>query len=186
MEEKLSTPELNTPLNHARLDKILDGPVNMATVSSTVVRNLAKRKAIKREATSHSVTSVSVDDNSKRRNITSPTKSQEVLEEGDKIAEGADLRPRFEFAPVVRVVQLGFQDRSMVLERRISQLEREKNQLDENLTRERGAFQLEWENEREAAALKLKEVRAKSEAEAERLVTVSAISGTTLQGSSTD
>ncbi|KAF6143881.1 hypothetical protein GIB67_001675 [Kingdonia uniflora] len=66
-------------------------------------------------------------------------------------------------------------DRSMEMEKRISQLEGEKNQLEENLTRERGAFQLEREKDREAAALKLKEIRAKSEAEAERLVTTFAI-----------
>ncbi|KAF6173445.1 hypothetical protein GIB67_027140 [Kingdonia uniflora] len=204
MEEKLSTPELNTPLKLARLNEIPDGPVDMATVSSTVVRNLAKRKATKRGAAPHSVTSVSVDDSSKRRKVTSPTKSQEVLEESDKIAEGADLRPRFEVEvglleeqcrakaqeKMVAVmddefkkdVQLGFQDRSMKLEKRISRLEGEKNQLEENLTRERGAFQLEREKEREVFALKLKEVRAESEAEAERLVTASAISQNNLAG----
>ncbi|KAF6140869.1 hypothetical protein GIB67_042282 [Kingdonia uniflora] len=80
------------------------------------------------------------------------------------------------FIHALRDVQLGFQDRSMELEKRISQLEGEKNQLEENLTRERGAFQLELEKQREAAALKLKEVRAKSEAKAERLVTASVIS----------
>ncbi|KAF6175551.1 hypothetical protein GIB67_023071 [Kingdonia uniflora] len=57
-----------------------------------------------------------------------------------------------------------------------------KNQLEENLTRERGVFQLEWEKEREAAALKLKEVRAESETEAERLVTASAISRNKVAG----
>ncbi|KAF6145161.1 hypothetical protein GIB67_020352 [Kingdonia uniflora] len=45
MEEKLLTPELNTPLKLARLNKMPDGPVDMATISNTVVRNLAKRKA---------------------------------------------------------------------------------------------------------------------------------------------
>ncbi|KAF6149909.1 hypothetical protein GIB67_008630 [Kingdonia uniflora] len=160
----------------ARLNEILDGPTDMATISSTVVRNMAKRKAVKRGAAPRSVTLVSVDDSSKRRKVTSPTKSQEVLEESDNIAEGEDLRPRFEFARALRAVQLGFHDRSMELEKRISQLEGEKNQLEEILTRERGAFQLEREKEREAAALKLKEVRAESEAEAERLVTASAIS----------
>ncbi|KAF6157116.1 hypothetical protein GIB67_041577, partial [Kingdonia uniflora] len=210
MEEKLSTPELNTPLKLARLNEILDGPVDVATVSSIVVRNLAKRKAIKRGAAPRPVTSVSVEDSSKRRKVTSPTKSQEVLEENDKIAEGANLRPRFEvkaglleeqcrakarekmvalmddefrkFARALRDVQLGFQDRSMELEKRISQLEGEKNQLEENLTREREAFQLEREKEREAAALKLKEVRAESEAEVKRLVTASAISRNNLAG----
>ncbi|KAF6176934.1 hypothetical protein GIB67_027734 [Kingdonia uniflora] len=143
MEEKLSIPELNTPLKLARLNEILDGPVDMATVSSTIVRNLTKRKAIKRGAAPHSVSS---------------------------------------FARALRDVQLGFQDRSMELEKRISQLEGEKNQLEENLTRERGAFQLEREKEREAAALKLKKVRAESEAEAERLVTASATSRINLAG----
>ncbi|KAF6140637.1 hypothetical protein GIB67_013930 [Kingdonia uniflora] len=80
MEDKLSTPELNTPLKLTRINKMPDGPVDMATVSSTVVQNLAKRKAIKRGAASHSVTSDSVDDS----------------KESDKITEGVDLRPRFE------------------------------------------------------------------------------------------
>ncbi|KAF6177029.1 hypothetical protein GIB67_040927 [Kingdonia uniflora] len=96
MEEKLSTPELNTPLKLTRHNEIPDGPVGMDTVSSTVVRNLAKRKAIKRGAAPRSVSSVSVDNSSKRRKVTSPTKSQEVLEESDKIVEGVDLRLRFE------------------------------------------------------------------------------------------
>ncbi|KAF6138152.1 hypothetical protein GIB67_033566 [Kingdonia uniflora] len=69
MEEKLSTPELNTPLKLALLNEIPDGPVDMATVSSTVVRNLAKRKAIKRWAAPRSVSSISVDDSSKRRKV---------------------------------------------------------------------------------------------------------------------
>ncbi|KAF6167603.1 hypothetical protein GIB67_031186, partial [Kingdonia uniflora] len=161
MEEKLLTPELNTPLKLARLNEIPDGPVDMAIVSSIVV----------------------------------------VLEESDKIAEGADLRLRFEVdaglleeqcrakarEKIVAFVddkfkKLGLQDRSIVLERRISQLEGEKNQFEEKLTRERGAFQLELEKEKEAAALKLKEVRAKSIAEAERLVTVSATSRNNLVG----
>ncbi|KAF6147297.1 hypothetical protein GIB67_009780, partial [Kingdonia uniflora] len=139
MEEKLLTPELNTPLKLARLNEIPDGPVDIATISSTVVLNLTKKKAVKRRAAPRSVTSVSVDDSSKRRKVTSPTKSQKVLEESDKIAEGADLRPRFEveasfleeqcrakarekmvavmdnefkkFARALRDVQLGFQDR---------------------------------------------------------------------------
>ncbi|KAF6175387.1 hypothetical protein GIB67_036478 [Kingdonia uniflora] len=205
MEEKLVTPELNTPLKLARLNKIPDGPVDMATNSSTVVRNLAKRKAIKRGAASHSVTSDSVDNSSKRRKVTSPTKSIEVvLEESDKIAEGADLRPRFEVEAdlleeqcrakaqekMVAVmdgefkkgVQLGFQNRSIELEKRISQLEGEKNQLEENLTREREVFQLELEKEREVASLKQKEVRDENVVEAERLVTASAISRNNLAG----
>ncbi|KAF6168214.1 hypothetical protein GIB67_011599 [Kingdonia uniflora] len=197
MEEKLSTPELNTPLKLARLNEIFDGPVNVATVSSTVVRNLAKRKAVKSGVAPHYVTSVSVDDSSKRGKVTSHTKSQEVLEESDKIPEGADLRPRFEVEAglleeqcrakarekMVAVMDDKFKkDRSMELEKRISQLEGEKNQLEENLIRERGAFQLERDKEREAAVLKLKEVRAKSKAEVERLVTASAISRNNLAG----
>ncbi|KAF6168059.1 hypothetical protein GIB67_011444 [Kingdonia uniflora] len=70
--------------------------MDKATVSNTVVRNLAKRKAVKRGVAPHSVSSVSVDDSSKRKKVISPTKSQEMLEESDKIAEGVDLRPRFE------------------------------------------------------------------------------------------
>ncbi|KAF6171920.1 hypothetical protein GIB67_011817 [Kingdonia uniflora] len=80
----------------ARLNEIPDRPVDMTTVSSTVVRNLAKRKAVKRWVAPHSVSSVSVDNSSKRRRVISPTKSQEMLKENDKIAEGADLRLRFE------------------------------------------------------------------------------------------
>ncbi|KAF6138945.1 hypothetical protein GIB67_025674 [Kingdonia uniflora] len=80
------------------------------------------------------------------------------------------------FARALRDVQLGFQDRSMELKKKISQLEGEKNQLKGNLNRERGAFQLEREKKGEVVALKLKEVRAESEAEAERLVTALAIS----------
>ncbi|KAF6163342.1 hypothetical protein GIB67_025206 [Kingdonia uniflora] len=161
MEEKLSTPELNTPLKLARLNEMPDGPVDMVNVSSTVVRNLAKRNAV-------------------------------VLEESDKIAKGADLRPRFEVkagfleeqcrAKAQEKMVAVMDDRSIELEKRISQLEGEKNQLEENLTREREAFQLELEKEREAAALKLKEVRAESVAEAERLVTASATSQNNLAG----
>ncbi|KAF6145545.1 hypothetical protein GIB67_037578 [Kingdonia uniflora] len=210
MEEKLLTPELNTPLKLARLNKMPDGPVEMATVFSTVVRNLAKRKVVKRGATSRSVTPDSVDYNSKRRKETSPTKSQVVLEESDKITEGADLRPRFKVeaglleeqcraksrekmvvvmddelkksARALRGVQLGLQDRSIELKKRISQLEGEKNQFEEKLTREREAFQLELEKERKAASLKLKEVRAESVAEAERFVTASVTSRNNLAG----
>ncbi|KAF6142760.1 hypothetical protein GIB67_000617 [Kingdonia uniflora] len=174
MEEKLSTPELNTPLKLARLNEMPDGPVDMATVSRAIVQNLV------------------------------------VLEESDKITEGADLRPRFEveagllkdqcrakarekmvavmddefkkFARALRGVQFGFYDKSIELEKKISQLEGEKNQLEENMTREREAIQLELEKEREAAALKLKEVRAESVAEAGRLVTASATSRNNLAG----
>ncbi|KAF6164026.1 hypothetical protein GIB67_028730 [Kingdonia uniflora] len=178
-----------------KLNEMPDGPVIMATVSSTIVQDLAKRKAIKRGAASRSVTSDNVDDSSKRRKVTSPIKSQVVLEESGKIVEGADLRPHFEveaglleeqcrakarekmvavvddefkkFAHALRGVQLGFQDWSIELKKRISQLEEDKNQFEENLTWEREAFQLDLEKEREAAALKLKEVRAKSVAKAE-------------------
>ncbi|KAF6176890.1 hypothetical protein GIB67_001666 [Kingdonia uniflora] len=209
MEEKLLPPELNTPLKLTPLNEMPDGPVNMATISSTVARNLAKRKAVKREAASRSVMSDSVDDSSKRRKVTSRTKSQVVLEESDRIAEEADMRLRFEvkaglleeqcrakarekmvvvvddefkkFARTLRGVQLGLQDRSIELEKRISQLEGEKNQFEENLTRKREAFQLEQEKEREVATLKLKEVRAESVAEAERLVTASATSRNSLE-----
>ncbi|KAF6135026.1 hypothetical protein GIB67_014075 [Kingdonia uniflora] len=153
MEERLLTLELNTPLKLMRLNKMPDEPVDMATVSNTIV----------------------------------------VLEESDKIAEGADARPRFEVEAglleqqcrakarekMVAVVDDEFkkfarglggwgggvqprlQDRSIEMEKRISQHKGEKNQFEENLTREREAFQLELEKEREAAALKLKEVRAK-------------------------
>ncbi|KAF6136557.1 hypothetical protein GIB67_016013 [Kingdonia uniflora] len=204
MEENMLTPELSTPLKLARLNKMPDGPVDMATVSSTVIRNLAKRKVMKRGDAYRSATSDSVDDSSKRRKVTPPAKSQVVLEESIEITKGADLRPRFEvetglmeeqcrakarekgvtvvedefkkFARALRGVQLGLQDRSIELEGRISQLEGEKNQFEESLTREREAFQLELEKEREAAALKLKDVRAKSIAEAERLVSASATS----------
>ncbi|KAF6142109.1 hypothetical protein GIB67_037027 [Kingdonia uniflora] len=86
------------------------------------------------------------------------------------------------FARTLRGLQFGLQDRSIELERRISQLEGEKNQLEESLNREREAFQLELEKEREAAALKLKEVRAESVAETERLVSASATSQGNLTG----
>ncbi|KAF6177172.1 hypothetical protein GIB67_025509 [Kingdonia uniflora] len=136
--------------------------------------------------------------------------SKVVLEESDKIAEGVDLRPRFKveaglleqqcrakarekmvavvddefkkFSHALWGVQLGFQDRSIELEKRISQLEGKKNQFEENLTREREAFQLELEKEREVVSLKLKEVRDESVAAAERLVTVFATSRNNLAG----
>ncbi|KAF6134769.1 hypothetical protein GIB67_002170 [Kingdonia uniflora] len=154
MEEKLLTPELNTPLKLARLNEMPDGPVDMATVYSTVVRNLAKRMAVKRGAASCSVTSDSVDDCTKRR----------------------------KFARNLRGVQLGLQDRSIELEKKISQLEGEKKKFEENLTWEREAFQLELENKREVVALKLKEVRAESVAKAEQLVTASTTSRNNLAG----
>ncbi|KAF6158360.1 hypothetical protein GIB67_022440 [Kingdonia uniflora] len=137
-----------------RLNQMPDGPVDMATMSSTVVQNLAKRKAVKRGAASRSATSNNVGDSSKRR----------------------------KFARALRRVQLGLQDKSIKLERRISQLEGEKNQFEESLTREREDFQLELEKEREVVALKLKEIRAKSVAEAERLVSASATSRNNLAG----
>ncbi|KAF6134762.1 hypothetical protein GIB67_002163 [Kingdonia uniflora] len=120
-----------------RLNEIPDGLVDMATISNTAVRNLAN-----------------VDDSSKRRKVTSSTKLQVVLQESDKITEGADLRPRVKveaglleeqcrakarekmvvvddefkkFARALRGVQLGLQDRSIELEKRIFQLEGEKN-----------------------------------------------------------
>ncbi|KAF6169553.1 hypothetical protein GIB67_028104 [Kingdonia uniflora] len=189
---------------------MLDGPVDMATVSSIIVGNLAKRKAVKRGAVSRFATPDSVEDSSKRWKVTPPAKSQVVLEESIKIAEGADLRPGFEvetglmeeqcrskarekgvtvvedefkkFASALRGVQLGLQDRSIELERRISQLEGDKNQFEVSLTRGREYFQLELEKEREAAALKLKEVRAESVAEAERSVSASATSRNNLAG----
>ncbi|KAF6151355.1 hypothetical protein GIB67_040628 [Kingdonia uniflora] len=172
MEEKMLTPELNTPLKLARLNEMPDGQVDMATVSSIVVQNLAKWKAVKRGAASRSTTSDSVDNSTKRR-------------------KGADLRPRFEVETGlmekqcrakarekgVTVVEDEFKkDRSIELERRISHLEGEKNQFEGSLTWEREAFELELEKEKEAAALKLKEVRAESVAEAERLVSASATS----------
>ncbi|KAF6135919.1 hypothetical protein GIB67_006811 [Kingdonia uniflora] len=183
MEDNMLTPELNTPSKLARLNKMPDGPVNMATVSSTVAQNRAKRKAIKRGATSRSSTSDSVDDSSKRREVTPPAKSQVVLEESVKIAEGADLRPRFKVETGIMEKQC----RAKPREKGVTVVEDEfkkgeKNQSEESLTREREAFQLELEKEREVAALKLKEVRAKSVAEAKRLVSASPTSRNNLVG----
>ncbi|KAF6167747.1 hypothetical protein GIB67_017242 [Kingdonia uniflora] len=171
MEEKLSTPELSTPLKLARLNEMPDGPVDMATVSSTIVRILAKRKAVKRGAASCSVTSNSVNDSSKRRKVTSPINSQVVLEENNKIAEGADLRPHFE-------VEAGLMEEQCRAKARKKMVAI----VDDEFKKEREAFQLEQEKEREAAALKLKEVRAESVAEAEQLVTTSATSRNNLAG----
>ncbi|KAF6173102.1 hypothetical protein GIB67_004205 [Kingdonia uniflora] len=67
MEEKLITSKLNIPLKLARLNEILDGPVDMATVSSTAVRNLAKRKAVKRGVVTRSASSL--DDSNMRRKM---------------------------------------------------------------------------------------------------------------------
>ncbi|KAF6135517.1 hypothetical protein GIB67_015370 [Kingdonia uniflora] len=149
----------------ARLNEMPDGPVDMATVSSTVVRNLAKRKAVKRGATSRYVMSDSVDDSSKRRKVTSPTKSQVVLEENDKIAEGVDLRPCFE----VEAGLLEEQCRAKAREKMVAVVDDE-------------FMKLELEKEREVAAPKLKEVRAESVAEVERLVTASVTSRNNLAG----
>ncbi|KAF6156956.1 hypothetical protein GIB67_039717 [Kingdonia uniflora] len=171
MEEKLSTPELSTPLKLTRLNKMLDGPVDMPTVSSTVVQNLAKRKAIKRGAASCSVTSDSVDNSSKRRKVASPTKSQVVPVESDKIVEGADFRPRFE----VEAGLLEEQCRAKAREKMVAV-------MDDEFKKEREAFQLELEKEKEAAALKLKEVRAESVAEVEQLVTAPTTSQKNLAG----
>ncbi|KAF6134741.1 hypothetical protein GIB67_002142 [Kingdonia uniflora] len=91
-----STAKEGTELELARLNKMPDGPVDMATVSNTVIHNLAKKKAVKRGAASRSATSDSLDDSCKRRKVTRPAKSQVVLEESIKIAEGPDLRPCFE------------------------------------------------------------------------------------------
>ncbi|KAF6146732.1 hypothetical protein GIB67_009018 [Kingdonia uniflora] len=144
-----------------------------------------------------------------RRKVTSPIKLQVVLEESDKIAEGADLRPYFEveaglleeqcrakalekmvdvvddefkkFARALRGVQLGLQDRSIELEKRISSSRERKTSLKEP-DLGKGSFSVGAGEEREAAALKLKEVRAKSVAEAERMVTASATSRNNLVG----
>ncbi|KAF6161986.1 hypothetical protein GIB67_020042 [Kingdonia uniflora] len=165
MEDNMLTLELNTPLKLAQLNKMPDGPVDIATVSSTVVQNLAKRKAMKRGAASRSATSDSVDDSSKRRKVTSPKKSQVVLEESAKIAEGADLRPRFE----VKTGLMEKQCRAKAREKGVTVVE--------------GEFKkLELEKEREVAALKLKEGRAESVAEAERLVSVFTTSRNNLAG----
>ncbi|KAF6171808.1 hypothetical protein GIB67_007329 [Kingdonia uniflora] len=122
LEEKLSTPELNIPLKLARLNEMPDGPVDMATVSSTIVQNLAKRKAVKRGAASRSVTSDSVDDSSKRRKEQCRAKAREKM-----VAVMDDEFKKF--ARALRGVQLGFQDRSIELEKRISQLEGEKTRM---------------------------------------------------------
>ncbi|KAF6134559.1 hypothetical protein GIB67_022299 [Kingdonia uniflora] len=137
MEEKLVTPELNTPLKLARLNEMPDGPVYMATVSSTVVRNLAKRKAVKREAASRFVMLDSVDDSSKRRKVEAG-----LLEE---------------------------QCRAKAREKMVAIMDDEFKKL-------------ELKKVREAASLKLKEVRAESVAEAKRLVTASATSQNNLAG----
>ncbi|KAF6155063.1 hypothetical protein GIB67_035810 [Kingdonia uniflora] len=171
MEENMLTPELNTPSKLALLNKIPDGPVDMATVSSTIEQNLAKRMVVKRGAASHSATSDSVDDNSKRRKVNPPAKSQVVLGESIKIAEGVDLRPHFE----VETILMEEQCRAKAREKGVTIVEDE-------FKKEREAFQLELEKEWEVVALKLKEVRAESVAEAERLVSASATSRNNLAG----
>ncbi|KAF6143315.1 hypothetical protein GIB67_039098 [Kingdonia uniflora] len=195
MEEKLATSELNIPMKLARLNEIPDGPVDMATVSSTVVQNLAKRKAVKWGAAPYFVSSVSVDDNSKGRKVISPTKSQEMLEESDKITEGADLRPRFE----VEADLLKEQCRAKAREKMVAVMDDEFKKVDGARKKDlparggekpagreadsgEGRFLVEREKEKEAVALKLKQVRAESEAEVERLVTASAISQNNLAG----
>ncbi|KAF6174976.1 hypothetical protein GIB67_026464 [Kingdonia uniflora] len=178
MEENMLTPELNTPLKLARLKSMPDGPVDMATVISIVIRNLAKRKAVKRGVASRSATLDSVDDSSKKRKVTPPAKLQVVLEESVKITEGADLRPRFE----VETGLMEEQCRAKAREKGVTVVEDEFKKFEESLTLEREDYQLELEKEREAAALKLKEVRTESIAEAERLVSASTTSRNNLAG----
>ncbi|KAF6139036.1 hypothetical protein GIB67_010762 [Kingdonia uniflora] len=165
MEENILTPKLNNLLKLAWLNEMPDGPVDMAPVSSTVVRNLAKWKGAKRGAGSPSATSDSVDDSSKRRKVTSPTNSQVVLEESVKIVEGANLRPRFEVETGLMVEQC----RAKAREKGVTVVEDEFKKL-------------ELEKEREAAALKLKDVRAEIVAEAEGLVSASATPRNKLAG----
>ncbi|KAF6170690.1 hypothetical protein GIB67_015642 [Kingdonia uniflora] len=88
-----------------------------------------------------------------------------MLEESDKIAEGADLRPHFE----VEADLLEEQCRAKAREKMVTV-------MDDKFKK------LEREKEKEAAALKLKQVRAESEAEAERLVTSLTISRNNLAG----
>ncbi|KAF6139504.1 hypothetical protein GIB67_005141 [Kingdonia uniflora] len=72
-----------------------------------------------------------------------------VFEESVKIAEGANLRPRFE-------VETGLMEEQYQAKAREKGVTVVKNEF----KKEKEAFQLELEKEREAAALKLKEVRA--------------------------
>ncbi|KAF6138742.1 hypothetical protein GIB67_040874 [Kingdonia uniflora] len=88
-----------------------------------------------------------------------------VLEESVKIIEGVDLRPRFE-------AETG------LMEEQCRAKAREKGVI----VVEDKFKKLELEKERESAALKLKEVRAKSAAETERLVSASATSHNNLAG----
>ncbi|KAF6155025.1 hypothetical protein GIB67_035772 [Kingdonia uniflora] len=137
MEEILLTPKLNTTLKLVRLNEMPDRPVDMATVSNTIVRNLAKRKAV-------------------------------VLEESDKITEGADLRPRFE-------VEAGLLEEQCQAKAREKMVVVVDDEFKKFACALRGV-QPGLQDRKGASALKLKEVRAKSVAEAERLVTASATS----------
>ncbi|KAF6167827.1 hypothetical protein GIB67_027605 [Kingdonia uniflora] len=160
----------------AQLNEMPDGPVDMATVSSTVVRNLAKRKAVKKGVASRSAMSDSVDDSSKRRKVTPPTKSQVVLEESVKIAEGAELRPRFK----VETGLMEEQCRAKAREKGVTIVEDEF----EKFARALRGVQLGLQDSFSAGAgerkgrccPKLKEVRAESVVKAERLVSASATS----------
>ncbi|KAF6166785.1 hypothetical protein GIB67_005661, partial [Kingdonia uniflora] len=164
MEGNMLTHELNTPLKLAWLNEMPDGPVDMATVPSTVVQNLVKRKTVKRGAASRSATSDSVDDSSKRRKVTPPAKSQVVLEESGKIAEGVNLRPRYE----IETGLMEEQCRAKAREKVVIAVEDKFKKFARALRRVQLGLQ-----DREAAAIKLKEVRAESVAEAERLVSAS-------------
>ncbi|KAF6145580.1 hypothetical protein GIB67_037613 [Kingdonia uniflora] len=182
MEENMLTPELNISLKLARLNKMPDGLVDMATVSSTVVRNLAKRKAVKRGAASRSATSDSVDDSSKRRKVTPPAKSQVVLGESVTIAEGADLRARFEVETGLMEEQCCAKAREKgvtIVEDDFKKFARALSGVQHGL---RDSFSVGAGEGREAAALKLNKVRAESVAEAERLVSASATSQNNLAG----
>ncbi|KAF6135721.1 hypothetical protein GIB67_021337 [Kingdonia uniflora] len=182
MEENMLAPELNTPLKLAWLNKIPDGPVDMATMSNIVVQNLAKRKAVKRGAASRSATSDSVDDSSKRKKVTPPAKSQVVLEESVKIAEGADLRPHFE----VETDLMEEQYRAKAQEKGVTVVEDEFKKFARAL---RGvqlglqdSFSVGTGERKGSCCPKLKEVRAESVTEVERLVFASATSRNNLAG----
>ncbi|KAF6156285.1 hypothetical protein GIB67_008055 [Kingdonia uniflora] len=146
MEEKLTTSELNIPLKLVPLNEILDGTVDMPTVSSTVVQNLAKRKAIKKRAAPYSVLSVSVDDSNRRRKVISSTKSQEMLEESKKIAEEADLRQHFE----VEADLLEEQCRAKAQEKLVTIMDEEFKKVDEARKKDLPARGGEKPNVREA------------------------------------
>ncbi|KAF6136357.1 hypothetical protein GIB67_028047 [Kingdonia uniflora] len=118
-------------------------------------------------------TSDSVDDSSKRRKIAPPVKSQVMLEENVKIAEGANLRPRFE----VETGLMEEQCRAKAREKGVTVAEDEFKKFAHSLRGVQLGLQ-----DREAAPLKLKEVRAESVAEAERLGSASATSQNNLAG----